>query len=102
MAAWTDIIAEKVQGSHTMVSSDGEPFVQMKIARDESIELYFVLDGASLPFHVWFKRRDTEGNIAEERLYVQCGTRDLAAANMLMVADLRLNSLPMVMAEDGE
>ena len=102
MQSWTDIITERVKGSRTAVTHDGVPYILLPLSKTETVELFFTIDGISLPFSVWFRRRDELGAVSEERLYAQCGTRELAERNMLLVADLRLNSLPVLIAEDGE
>lgn len=97
--SWTEIIHEKVRGSIIAVSPLGEPYVTLPLGNRENVDLYFTIDGHSLPFSIWFKRRDELNNILEERLYAQAGTRELATKFMVHVADLRINSLPLLPAQ---
>lgn len=101
MQYWADIVTSEVEGSSLAVTPDGVPYVLLPVHHNETVELFFKVDTNELPFSIWFRRYDN-GCVAEERLYAQAGTRRLAILLLKEVRDLRVNSFPPVLVEDGE
>ena len=106
---WADIVISKLEGSSFAVTPEGEPFVSLPVpspfkivGNKETVQLFFRTDTDELPFSIWFRHNDSEGDVIEERLYATAGTRDLAISLMKEVRDLRANSYPVVLVEDGE
>jgi len=98
--AWNEILVSVINGSKTVVSAQGRPFVSLEIASKEYVEVHLTTEVDELPFKVIFKRFDQIGGILEEREYGQTGTLDLARKLVIEVANLRLNSFQIVL--DGE
>lgn len=90
--AWTDFFIENIASAKVVVSELGRPFVSIKIAPREYVEIHLTSDPSFLPFEIKFRRFDSVGELVEERDYAHVGTREIARTMAVEVSDLRLNS----------
>jgi hypothetical protein len=96
---WTDYFVERIYGAQEVVSSEGHLYVSKPIYENESVEVFFTLE-SDTPFAIWFRRRNEENQITDERLYGKAGTKRLAYEIANHVINLRVLSEEFVL--DGE
>jgi hypothetical protein len=100
MAIWVDFFTEKLQGSKIVVDSNGKPYISKEIAPKEYVEIELNITQQFLPYHIYFRRYDVNGNELENRLFAQVGDRDLALKSFNDLTSKRINSFELVL--DGE
>ena len=100
MAIWVDFFTEKLQGSKIVVDSNGKPYISKEIAPKEYVEIELNISEQFLPYHIYFRRYDVNGNELENRLFAQVGDRNLALNSFNDLASKRVNSFELVL--DGE
>jgi hypothetical protein len=100
MAIWVDFFTEKIKGSKIVVDSEGRPYVSLQIAPKEYVEIELNISKQFLPYHIYFRRYDANGNELENRLFAQVGDRDLALKSFNELTSKRINSFDLVL--DGE
>lgn len=100
MVAWTDYFVSNIAGSKVVVSQSGRPFVSHEIAPRDYVEIELTETANELPFKISFRSFDTVGEVLEQRMYAQAGTKDMARKFATEVANLRLNSREFIF--DGE
>ena len=98
--AWTEFFVTTLPNGKTVVDENGRPYCSMEVAPKEYVEIHMTTSPNELPFKITFKSFDALGNLNEERLYGQAGTKFLARRIALETANLRLNSREFVL--DGE
>jgi hypothetical protein len=100
MVAWTDYLVSDIPGAKVVVSETGRPFVSHEIAPREYVEIEMTESVYELPFKIVFRSFDSVGGVLENRMYAQAGTLEMARKFAREVANLRLNSMELVL--DGE